>query len=674
MRFAFLLTTTALVASNAMAQDEVGQALQLPTVFLESAFRDERSILDTPISATVIGSEELQSKQADTIEELIGDTPGVTISGGPRGIAQELNVRGFQDEQVILRVDGGRFNFNRAHSGRFFFDPDSIKQVEVVRGGGSTLFGSGAIGGVVSFETIDAADLLKDGQKVGGRIKVGHSTNGSINNRNLTFAGDFGAVDALIFLGDRDIGEDFEDGAVNDIVATQVDAFNGLFKLGFEPTNEHRLEFSYSFYGDSGDVPAAADTEATATNIADRRSENEGFRFSWDYNPASTSLVDLSFLFYADSVDVDDDRFSDGRVDRTSFDTIGFELVNRSDLDAFVPVTFVYGIEYLKDEQTGSRDGADRTQFPDSEQETFSIFAEGTWALTQQLDLVTGIRYDVYDRDVDDPTLADTTSDFFSPRIGLNYRPNENWQIYGNVARAFRAPTLTELYVTGVHFPIFSPPLPFPIGFNNFIPNPDLEEERSTQFDIGTRYAGSNVFQAGDELSFAASIFYADVEDYIDFVVVNTFVSPFSAFGTSTNRNIDAEFYGIEASIDYDAGTWFAGAGITVTEADASDGVEIGTEPQDRLNLTFGIRPAPGVTLGLRATFAGDQSVPPGGIPGESYDLVDFFASYAPDSGLLKDAVFRFGVDNVLDENYTIFPNDLPQPGRTVKVSVGYTF
>jgi hemoglobin/transferrin/lactoferrin receptor protein len=78
---------------------------------------------------------------------LIGDVPGLLIEGGPRGVAQEPNIRGFQDEQVVLRLDGGRLNFNRGHSGRFFFDPDIIQRVEVVRGGASTLFGSGAIWG-----------------------------------------------------------------------------------------------------------------------------------------------------------------------------------------------------------------------------------------------------------------------------------------------------------------------------------------------------------------------------------------------------------------------------------------------------------------------------------------------------------------------------------------------
>ena len=61
-----------------------------------------------------------------------------------------------------------------------------MQQVEVVRGGGSTLFGSGALGGVISVETVDAADLLEPGQTMGGRVTLGYSSNGAQPNASTT--------------------------------------------------------------------------------------------------------------------------------------------------------------------------------------------------------------------------------------------------------------------------------------------------------------------------------------------------------------------------------------------------------------------------------------------------------------------------------------------------------
>lgn len=52
------------------------------------------------------------------------DIPGVIVEGGPRPIALEPNIRGFRDEQVVLRFDGARQNFSLAHRRRFFTDPE----------------------------------------------------------------------------------------------------------------------------------------------------------------------------------------------------------------------------------------------------------------------------------------------------------------------------------------------------------------------------------------------------------------------------------------------------------------------------------------------------------------------------------------------------------------------
>ncbi|MEL7177375.1 MAG: TonB-dependent receptor plug domain-containing protein, partial [Pseudomonadota bacterium] len=204
-----LLFTTAFMATSAAAQDN---PVDLGTVTLNAGQRDERALLDSPVSATVIDRETLERRQAQDFNELIGDVPGVLIFGGPRSVSHTPSIRGFSDRQVVLRFDGGRMNFGQAHRGRFFLDPDLVQRVEVVRGGGSTLYGSGALGGVIAVETRDAADLLRPGQTTGARVSFGSSSNGDILKRNLSVYGDYGAVDFLAFIGDRRMGNNFEQG------------------------------------------------------------------------------------------------------------------------------------------------------------------------------------------------------------------------------------------------------------------------------------------------------------------------------------------------------------------------------------------------------------------------------------------------------------------------------
>ena len=611
--------------------------------------------------------------------------PGVTIDGGPRGIAQEPNIRGFRDEQIVLRFDGGRFTFNQAHRGRFFIDPDIVRRVEVVRGGGSTLFGSGALGGVISVETKDPNDLLEAGKDAGARLRFGYSSNGDVRQGSATFYGRTDQVDFLGFFGARDFNEDLEDGDGNDIRDSQLEVRNGLLKFGFEPTNDQRFELSLSQYEDDGTTPPNANAASTGTNAVDREAEVTTTRLSWDYAPEGSDIVDLSVLLYANTLEITEDREADGREDNTEYDTLGLEIVNRSFFDLGLPTTLVYGVELLRDTQEGTRNGADREQFPDAEATTTGVFAEATIALTDQLELIPGVRFDTYTRDPDGDGLEDVDEDFLSPRLGVSYRPNQNWQIFGNLSRAFRAPSLTELYNDGVHFASESdtlgPGRTFS-GINRFVPNPDLEPETSTQLEIGARFSDIGVWRADDSLRFSVNAYYADVEDYIDQQI--TFIDFTTGTpgpggvvfdGTTTSENIDARLWGLEAEMDYDAGLWFAGLGLTVPRGETADGDPLGSIPQDRLTAEFGLRPLTGLEVGAQATFAAERNdLPEDAPPADAYEILDLFATWTPDDAGFEGITVRAGIDNVFDETYQIYPNGLSQPGRTFKISTSFQF
>lgn len=681
MRLAGLTVAAVAAATGAASQES---SFVLDPIVVRSAARDDRLLLDVPVAATVLEGERLAAEQATDFQQLIGDAPGVTILGGPRSISQEPNIRGFSDDQIVLRFDGGRFNFDQGHRGRFFVDPDVVQRVEIIRGGGSTLYGSGALGGVIAVETKDVDDLLAPGDSFGGRLRSGWSSNGAIGEASATLYGRQGAFDALGFLGWQPMGEDLTDGDGDDIRSSQIDVQNALVKFGYSPTEASRFELGGSLYHDDGTTPPNANAAASVDTDIDRDADVSTLRLSWDYAPVGSELVDLSVLGYWNGLQITEDRNADGRLDKTDYDTFGFEAVNRSRFGAQMPVTLVYGVEALRDHQEGTRDGAAREQFPDADATTLAGFAEATIAVTDSLEIVPGLRYDHYSRDPDGdfPSLEEG---FFSPRLGVSWRPTDSWQVYGNVARAFRAPSLTELYNDGVHFavPGFSlgPGMEFS-GVNSFVPNPDLEPEKSTQFEIGTRFERGDVFRAGDVASLSANAYYADVEDFIDQTV--TFMDFSTAQpgpggvivgGTTTSTNIDARLWGFEAEADYDAGLWFAGLILTVPRGEQEGGGPLGSIPQDRLSATLGVRPGPNWELGGRATFAAkEDDVPEETLPGEAWTVVDLFAAWRPDLAQLQGTVFRFGIDNLFDETYAIYPNGLNQPGRTFKVAAAVSF
>jgi hemoglobin/transferrin/lactoferrin receptor protein len=707
MRRNHLLMTSALVAAATLGQGTQAQELgfTLDAITLGSALRDERALLDTPVSASIVSGEALANRQAGDFQELIGDLPGLTIDGGPRGISHEPNIRGFRDEQIVLRFDGGRFTFGQAHRGRFFLDPDLVRSVEVVRGGGSSLYGSGALGGVISVETVDAADLLAPGQAMGGRVSLGFASNGAQANASTTLYADYGMVDLLFFLGGRQVTEDIEAGGGLPVPFSQIDQANTLFKIGVEPNDENRIEFSYAFHTDEGLTPPNSNSnpDPTSNAVVLRQADVQDLRLGWDYQPTGSDLVDLSVLFYASRVDITETRDTPApRRDETAYETLGFEVVNRSTLDLGAPVDLVYGFEMLRDSQVGRRTEGGvtgpRAAFPEAEALTTAAFLEATIGLGAAVDLTAGLRYDRYQRDPADPTLARVDEEFLSPRLGISYRPNDSWQIYGNVARAFRAPSLSELYNDGVHFstgagfPLFPPnplaaglpPGTFFSGNNFFVPNPALEPEASTQFEIGARHDAGGVFRPGDRLTASVNAYYADVTNFIDsevlFVDPATFTPamggpfPGTVDGTTRTRNVDATLWGFEAELDYDTGQWHAGAGLSIARGEGADGSALGSIPQDRLTLSGGYRPAEDWEIGARATFAADQTRTPSGTTAPGYQLLDLYATWTPEMRGFGDATIRFGLDNVFDERYTIYPNGLPQPGRSFEISASFTF
>ena len=87
-----------------------------------------------------------------------------------------INVRGLQDfGRVAVTIDGARQNFQRSGhnaNGMFYFEPEMMKQVTVTRGPVANVYGSGAIGGVVSFETIDALSFLREDENFAGQEKA----------------------------------------------------------------------------------------------------------------------------------------------------------------------------------------------------------------------------------------------------------------------------------------------------------------------------------------------------------------------------------------------------------------------------------------------------------------------------------------------------------------------
>lgn len=634
-------------------------------------------------------AQEVLRRIPSTYEELLGDQPGVTIDGGPRGVSQEPNIRGFRDEQVVIRLDGARQNFNLAHRGRFFTDPTILKQAEVLRGGASTLFGSGALGGVVFLDTKDPDDLLDPGARWGGESRIGFNSQGEELTGSVALAARGGDLDALAYAAGRPRFADIEDGGGDPIIDSQIDSRQALFKLGWRPGGDHRLQATYQHYADSGRTPPNTNAQGSPTASVDRDMRFRSARLSWDWTPAESPLVDLDALAYWNDTRVEEDRLADGRSDDSDFETLGFEATNVSRFDAGLPVALSYGVEIYRDAQEATRDGAPRPQTPDASQAFQAAFLQADLSLSETLTLTAGLRLDRFELSPDDPAFADRSETEASPRLALSWRPARDAQLWLSASRAFRAPSLTELYPRSVHFATRGFPLgPGQVftGVNEFRPSPDLEPETASQAEIGARWRLRDLLARGDRLSLSGNLYYARVDDFIDTTVTfvdfssgvfNPATGNLEVGGTTTSRNIDAELYGLEAQAAYDGARWFAGLGLTLPRGEAENGGELASIPQDRVVATAGWRPRPDLEIGARGTFAAGihaDDVPAGALTTPGFAVFDVFANWTPDDGPLQGASFSAAIDNIADRDHRVHPSGLPSPGLAVKLSAAIRF
>ena len=703
--------------------DTLGDVLELPEVTVFGAARNGRGLLETSSAVTVITNAEMDRLQPSTHEELMGDTPGVVIQGG-RGVAQEPNIRGFQDEQVVIRVDGARQNFDLQHRGRFFVDPSLLKQVEILRGGASAMLGSGALGGVISLETKDASDILKPGETWGSEVNVGFNSQGSEALRAVTGAFQKGDVSMLAFFSQRLMQIDLVDGSDNPILNSAVDNLNGMFKLAWQPNNDHELSLDWRIYVDDGQVPNTAHQDTTNSTLrenrlVDRDLNHQQYRLKWNYMPSNNNLVNLSALLYYNSTGSEERRVhllsgeDKRRFDTTDVSTVGAEITNLSNFRfGEIPVTLAYGLEFFKDDHKATRNGGTRPESPTAQRSFYAGFAQADLMVHPEVTLSSGLRYDAFS--LEPPDHINPEKNFpgrhesaLSPWLALNWQPSDNLQFFTSLSQAFRAPALAEIYAQGLHFrrpdidpttrapnfatdpmtgrPILVNGRPVPVMiYNTFEPNPDLQSEKTTQIEIGTRYQRSNVVAAEDQLFLSANAYYSTVDNYIEPffpVFSDRDPSPFisNTEGTAT-RNVNAVLYGFEAEMSYDAPSWFTSANLTIPRGNEhGSSRQLGNIPQDRFSVTVGLKPSPKWEIGLRSTVAGERNVSDedGDLDfadTESFVTFDLFANLRLGEDSPSGALVSFGIDNITNQKYKLHPNVLNNPGRSIKLNTQFTF
>jgi hemoglobin/transferrin/lactoferrin receptor protein len=259
-------------------------------------------------------------------------------------------------------------------------------------------------------------------------------------------------------------------------------------------------------------------------------------------------------------------------------------------------------------------------------------------------------------------------------------------------AEGYRAPALTETLVTGAH-PTGGGPGAFTCadgnpGFFCFVPNPNLRPEVGKNKEVGVNLKYDNVFQTGDAFRGKVNAFRNDLEDYIELTAYGAYNAMYGTYNFMQYQNVpDARIQGVEAELNYDAGTWFGGvSGHWIEGRNLTSNTPLATIPAARITSTLGARfwDRKLTTWVKWSAVTAQDDVPVTYNASNSYNLVNYYIGYEP----TKDVLITFGVDNILDVYYIPWPtlkgsatdNTLDQqfaasaPGRVFKGSVFIRF
>ena len=560
-----------------------------------------RPLSDVVGSATIISNEDMNAELVHNISDLVRYQSGISIeNSGTRFGQAGFSIRGISGNRVITEIDGipvsDQFDVGSySNSGRNFVDTDLIQQVEILRGPASSIYGSDAIGGVVSFITKKPVDLLSQTDNdIYLGFKTGYYSADSSQLLSATTAFGGESSSALLSVSFRE-GNELENQATVGSGLDQQDneTQSILAKYHYNLSANSELIFSYDYFNRQTDTEIESllgfgQFSSTTGFSGDDESERENFAINYEFvlenDWLEGGVVRLYHQKTATEQLTDETRFSRGvnyRYDRDFFykqDVNGLRLnLYATPSSADFSHTIGYGFELSKTTSTELRNSLQTNldtdeitsvvlgeqfplrDFPITDVTEYGIYINDEIKIKDsQWSIVPAIRYDSYkltprlDRVfLESNVLQDVVNSNESsvtPKLGVIYQPSDESQFYAQYIRGFRAPPFEDVNVSLA----LDVPVPFPpfILQTRAIPNADLKSETSDGYELG--YTINN-----DTQQFNIAAFYNDYKDFIE-TKKNIGYDPVTGYLMFQSRNIEnTKIYGMELSYKYTSNNLF---------------------------------------------------------------------------------------------------------------------
>ena len=500
--------------------------------------KSPREIKNVPSAVNVIDKKTIDSQGIKDLKSLFKYDPAVEIKTQTAGSYYggygqgNVNIRGMESNRVLMMRDNvnlpKRYEFSSSLGRADYVDLNTLKSVEILKGPASTLYGSDALGGVITYRSLYPEDLLNANETF--KVEIPAIYDGSDNTVQgairVAVRDENSDIEGVVVLS-KSTGEELNAKADKKYINENENSKQSIYTNIVKNINEYtRLNLIYENVDKESETISKKDNLSSSYSgiKEDRDITRSMFNLGYEYDNAdSNKFFNYAKInLFSQQSDFSDDSIIDYASSvsrRTGALTPAYKKLNDDDLEdekkginlqlkseitsGGLTNKFTYGIDYSdtfnskSNKDTEIRSGTTTINSikhtPDSDTEEYGIYVQNemTWENYENVELIAGLRYDHYslsstnDADykntmdgrgkTDTPANIDDSS--LNPHLSLLYKLTPEVTAYGKYSRAFRAPTYAE--VNNAHGNIFH-------GYY-VLNNPDLESETSDNYEVGIK-------------------------------------------------------------------------------------------------------------------------------------------------------------------------------------------
>ncbi len=509
--------------------------------------RRSQSLFDTPAAASIRTRQEISERQAPDMFHALQNEVGVLMQSTAAGQASPF-IRGLTGQQVLILVDGVRLNNSifRFGPNQYFntIDPGMVDHIEVLRGQGSVLWGSDAIGGAMNVVTrgpdVHYGAYHDNYLQRGFTQYYNTSDSNSYSRLNVEgWVGQTGVFGGGSFNNVRDLDTGWD--GISPQPGTNYQQYSGDVKFNYLLDESQLLTVAVQHH-EQEDVPRS---DRFPGFPGDRNNSNTlgDARF---FDPQQR---DLAYIRYQalDPIPMLDALTITGsyhrqresqtrgvpttRYQEIDVDTFGLNVVGTRDLEAFGKWTT--GVDWYYDDVDSPFGGAANGPIipDDANYERVGCFLVWDVPLTERLSGSAGVRYEHINLSA--TPVVDDTPVFISPQyqdwvgqMGLVYELDPAIHLVGSISEGFRAPNLDELTANN----------PNVLQQGMDLPSLGLTPEHSINYEVGVK-------TNHDALRTQAFVYWIDLNDNIVPIAV--------AANQFERANQDSLIQGVELDGEY---------------------------------------------------------------------------------------------------------------------------